>query len=53
MLKSATALHIVALDDPPRLLDRVAQRVREGGPRLVAIRTATATTVLVSPWSRH
>ena len=25
------ALHIVALDDPARLLDRVAQRVREGG----------------------
>ena len=25
------ALHIVALDDPTRLLDRVAQRVREGG----------------------
>ena len=82
------ALHIVALDDPTRLLGRVAQRVREGGhpvpperilaryprtlanlaqavrladvsylydamevteggPRLVAIRTATATTALV------
>ena len=82
------ALYIVALDDPTRLLDRVAQRVREGGhpvpperilaryprtmahlaqavcladvaylydatevaeggPRLVAIRTATATTALV------
>ena len=82
------ALHIVALDAPARLLDRVAQRVREGGhpvpperilaryprtlthlaqavrltdvaylydamevieggPRLVAIRTATATTALV------
>ena len=81
------ALHIVALDDPARLLDRVAQRVREGGhpvpperilaryprtlqnlaqavrladvaylydaeevaeggPRLVAIRTASATTAL-------
>lgn len=81
------ALHIVALDDPARLLDRVAQRVREGGhpvpperilaryprtlqnlaqavrladvaylydatevaeggPRLVAIRTASATTSL-------
>jgi predicted ABC-type ATPase len=25
------ALHVVALDDPARLLDRVAQRVREGG----------------------
>lgn len=82
------ALHIVALDDPTRLLGRVAQRVREGGhpvpperilaryprtmahlaqavrlvdvaylydamevadggPRLVAIRTTTATTALV------
>lgn len=82
------ALHIVALDDPARLLERVAQRVREGGhpvpperilaryprtmdnlaqavrladvaylydameaaeggPRLVAVRTPTATTVLV------
>ena len=82
------ALHIVALDDATHLLDRVAQRVREGGhpvpperilaryprtlanlaqavrladvsylydamevaeggPRLVAIRTATATTVLL------
>lgn len=82
------ALHVVALDDPQRLLGRVAQRVREGGhpvpperilaryprtlanlaqavrladvaylydamevteggPRLVAIRTATATTALV------
>nr|WP_245606866.1 zeta toxin family protein [Simplicispira psychrophila] len=81
------ALHIVALDDPARLLTRVAQRVREGGhpvpperilaryprtmhnlaqavrladvaylydavdetedgPRLVAIRTVSATTVL-------
>lgn len=25
------ALHVVALDDPARLLERVAQRVREGG----------------------
>ncbi|RYF28630.1 MAG: hypothetical protein EOO33_00205 [Comamonadaceae bacterium] len=25
------ALHVVALDEPERLLDRVAQRVREGG----------------------
>ncbi len=25
------ALHVVALDDPQRLLERVAQRVREGG----------------------
>lgn len=82
------ALYIVALDDPARLLDRVAQRVREGGhpvpperilaryprtmahlaqavqradvaylydameaaeggPRLVAVRTAKATTALV------
>ena len=82
------ALYVVALDDPARLLDRVTQRVREGGhpvppdrilaryprtmahlaqavrltdaaylydavevteggPRLVAIRTATATTTLV------
>jgi len=82
------ALYIVALDDPARLLDRVAQRVREGGhpvpperilaryprtmahlaqavqladvaylydaaevtqggPRLVAVRTALATTALV------
>lgn len=82
------ALYVVALDDPARLLDRVAQRVREGGhpvpperilaryprtmahlaqavrladvaylydaveaaeggPRLVAIRTAAATTTLV------
>jgi len=82
------ALYIVALDDPTRLLDRVAQRVREGGhpvpperilaryprtmahlaqavpradaaylydaadaadggPRLVAVRTAKATTALV------
>ena len=82
------ALYVVALDDPQRLLGRVAQRVREGGhpvpperilaryprtlanlaqavrladvaylydamevteggPRLVAIRTATATTALV------
>jgi len=82
------ALYVVALDDPARLLERVAQRVREGGhpvppdrilaryprtlahlaqavrladvaylydateatdggPRLVAIRTATATTALV------
>ena len=88
------ALHIVALDDPARLLDRVAQRVREGGhpvpperilaryprtlqnlaqavrladvaylydatesteggPRLVAIRTPSATTALTDampPW---
>ena len=82
------ALYIVALDDPARLLERVAQRVREGGhsvpperilaryprtmehlaqavrladvsylydamevaqggPRLVALRTGTTTTVLV------
>ena len=82
------ALYIVALDDPARLLDRVAQRVREGGhpvpperilaryprtmthlaqavqlsdvaylydaaevtqggPRLVAVHTALATTALV------
>lgn len=82
------ALYIVALDDPARLLDRVAQRVREGGhpvpperilaryprtmahlaqavqladvaylydaaevtqggPRLVAVRTALTTTALV------
>ena len=82
------ALYIVALDDPTLLLDRVAQRVREGGhpvpperilaryprtmahlaqavqladaaylydaaevtqggPRLVAVRTAQATTALV------
>ena len=27
----AVALHVVALDDPQRLLARVAQRVREGG----------------------
>ncbi len=91
------ALHTVALDDPARLLDRVAQRVREGGhpvpperilaryprtmenlaqavrladvaylydamevaeggPRLVAIRTATATTALVvamPAWAQH
>lgn len=84
------ALHVVALDDPQRLLGRVSQRVREGGhdvpaerilaryprtmanlaqavraahaaylcdardmvdggPRLVAVRTETATTVIVSP----
>ena len=42
------ALYIVALDDPARLLDRVAQRVREGGPRLVAVRTASATTTLAA-----
>ncbi len=91
------ALYIVALDDPARLLDRVAQRMREGGhpvpperilaryprtlahlaravpladvaylydatevaeggPRLVAIRTATATTALVDampPWAQR
>jgi len=82
------ALYIVALDDPARLLERVAQRVRsgghsvpperilaryprtmehlaqavrladvsylydamevaQGGPRLVALRTGTTTTVLV------
>ena len=83
------ALYIVALDDPARLLDRVAQRVREGGhpvpperilaryprtmahltqavqwadaaylydamdvteggPRLVTVRTASATTTLAA-----
>ena len=90
------ALHVVALDDPTRLLERVARRVREGGhpvpperilaryprtlhnltqavrladvaylydasdvsqggPQLVAIRTALATTALTAAmpdWAR-
>lgn len=90
------ALYVVALDDPRRLLDRVAQRVREGGhdvppdrilaryartmahlaqavtfadaaylydardvadggPRLVAVRTARGTTLVdapLPPWAQ-